>query len=116
VHHELLPRVLVPKRIHRPAVILGENRPAALNNTSLRQDLKVPAVAGVSPIRAVLGAPVRVAEQPAGVFAIYSTRELDWGHEQFRLAEWLVDQCGHVPQASRAQEALRGADQQKVPS
>jgi signal transduction histidine kinase/CheY-like chemotaxis protein len=95
------------------ALILAENRTAALNDMSLRQDLNLPVFSGVPPIRAVLGAPVRVAEQPAGVFAIYCTREHDWGHEQFRLAEWLADQCGRVLQALRAQEALREADQQK---
>jgi signal transduction histidine kinase/CheY-like chemotaxis protein len=95
------------------ALVLDENRTAALNDTSLRPDLSLPAFAGVPPIRAVLGAPVRVAEQPAGVFAIYCTRQHDWGHDQFRLAEWLADQCGRALQALRAQEALREADQQK---
>jgi signal transduction histidine kinase len=96
------------------ALVLDENRTAALNDTSLRPDLSLPAFAGLPPIRAVLGAPVRVADQPAGVFAIYCTRQHDWGHDQFRLAEWLADQCGRALQALRAQEALREADQQKT--
>jgi signal transduction histidine kinase len=94
-------------------LVIDENRTAALTDTALRPDLRVPAVAGVAQIRAVLGAPVRVADQPAGVFAIYCTRQHDWTHDQFRLAEWLADQCGRVLQALRAQESLREADRQK---
>jgi signal transduction histidine kinase/CheY-like chemotaxis protein len=95
------------------ALVLGENRTAALNDTSPRPDLRLPVFSGVRRIRAVLGAPVRIAEQPTGVFAIYCTREHDWSQEQFRLAEWLADQCGRALQALRTQQALREADQQK---
>jgi signal transduction histidine kinase/CheY-like chemotaxis protein len=95
------------------SLVIEENRTAALADTALRPDLRVPVVDGVAPIRAVLGAPVRVADQPAGVFAIYCTRQHEWTHDQFRLAEWLADQCGRALQALRAQESLREADRQK---
>ncbi len=95
------------------AVVLQQNRAAALNDVSLRPDLAFPAAAGQPPVRSALCAPIAFDNQVAGVFSIYGTRVHDWSDEEFRLAMWLADQSARALHAIRVQAGLRDADHRK---
>jgi signal transduction histidine kinase/ActR/RegA family two-component response regulator len=98
---------------HFAALVVHENRTAALNDLSLRSDLVPTAFLSADAVRAVLCAPIRSGGRSLGAFAIYSSRPLDWSSEQFRLAEWMADQCSRALQAVRVQQELREGDQRK---
>jgi len=94
-------------------LVLHQNRTASLNDVSLRPDLSLARLAGHTPFRAALCAPIQFGGTAFGAFAIYSAREHDWTDEEFRIAEWLAAQAGRVLQALRVQSDLREADRRK---
>ena len=94
-------------------LVLSRDQTASLSDVSLRPDLSLAALGGRSPAGAVLCAPVRVAGAGFGAFAVYSRAAHEWTDEEFRLAEWLAEQCGRVLQTLRVQSDLREADQRK---
>ena len=94
-------------------LVLAQKRTASLNDAALRPDLPLPAVPGQPPFRAALCAPIHVGDDVFGVCAVGCDRPHEWTDEEFRLAEWLADQCGRVLQALRAQSDLRDADRRK---
>jgi PAS domain S-box-containing protein len=90
------------------AVVVQQGRTACLNDAALRPDLTLLQVDGAQPFRAALASPLRVAGQPFGLVSVYSDRKQEWTAEQFRLAEWLAVQCGHILETLRLQQQLRG--------
>lgn len=91
------------------ALVLDEQRTACLTDAALRPDLTLAAPS----LRAALCAPIHVGGEIFGGFAVYATAPHEWTDEEFRLAEWLADQCGRVLQTLRVQSALRELDQRK---
>ena len=88
------------------ALVMAENRTAAMNDAALRPDLALIHPPGEEPFRAVLAAPMRREGRPFGTVGIYSRQTQEWTAEQFRLAEWLAAQCAHILDALRLQHAL----------
>jgi signal transduction histidine kinase/CheY-like chemotaxis protein len=95
------------------SLVLREQRTASLHDTQLRPDLVLAAQPGSPPARAVLCAPIRFAGEPFGALALYAAAPREWTDEEFRLAEWLADQCARVLQTLRVQSDLRDADRRK---
>jgi signal transduction histidine kinase/ActR/RegA family two-component response regulator len=95
------------------SLVLREQRTASLHDAGLRPDLVLGAQPASSSARAVLCAPIRVGGEPFGAFALYATAPREWTEEDFRLAEWLADQCARVLQTLRVQSDLREADRRK---
>ena len=89
------------------AIVAQQGRTACLNDAALRPDLTLLQVGGAQPFRAALASPLRVAGQPFGLVSVYSDRKQEWTAEQFRLAEWLAVQCGHILETLRLQQQLR---------
>jgi signal transduction histidine kinase len=95
------------------ALALAQGRTASISDLALRRDLAVPdALPGVAP-RTALVAPIRSAGAVFGALAVYGVHEHAWTEEEYRLAEWLADQCGRLLQALRIQSTLRDADRRK---
>ncbi len=86
-------------------IVMQEGHTAALNDVSLRPDLKLLQPAGEEPYRAALSSPLHVAEKLIGVVTIYSRQKQDWTAEQFRLVDWVAAQCGHILETLRLQES-----------
>ena len=97
-------------------LVMAEDKVAALNDASLRPDLKLVDIPGQEPFRAVLAAPIRDGRLPHGAVAVFSRQPQEWTTEQFRLAEWLAAQCGRILETLRLQEELRRlyAEQQTI--
>lgn len=96
------------------ALALGLGRTASLDDLGLRPDLSLARFDDLPPIRAALAAPIRIDGTGFGALAVYSTQVHPWSDEEYRLAEWLADQCGRALQTLRIQSALREADRQKT--
>ena len=94
-------------------LMMREQRTAALNDSNLRPDLAMPFYLGHAPVRSVLAASIRSGDAVSGACAICLTQPHEWTDVEFRLTEWLADQCGRVLQALRVQSDLREADRQK---
>jgi signal transduction histidine kinase/ActR/RegA family two-component response regulator/uncharacterized protein YoxC len=90
-------------------LVLGENRTAALDDASDRPDLQLLRLPGEAPFRAVLAAPLRASERAIGALAVYLRHRHTWTDQQFRLAEWLANQCAQVLEILRMQAELRDA-------
>ena len=95
------------------SLVLHEGRTAGLEDASMRPDLRLAPIGGRPPFAAALGAPIRVADGAFGAFVVYAGAPRQWLEEEFRLAEWLADQCGRVLQTLRLQSDLRDADRRK---
>ena len=94
----------------RPAfadLVLAQNRTACLNDAALRPDLSILSLEGQPPFGAVLCSPLRQAERPIGVVAVYTRQPHEWTAVQFRLIEWLTGQCAHILETLRLQNDLR---------
>lgn len=94
-------------------LVVREDRPAALNAVVQRPDIRLLALPDRLRPHAVLAAPIRLDGRAVGAFVIYCQREHDWTDQEFRLVEWLADQCGRAMQALRMQADLRDADRRK---
>jgi signal transduction histidine kinase len=108
-----MPEAVDPSALPAEALVTlaaEQNRTAALDDLSLRPDLMP---AGVDVIRAVLAAPIRLGDRAPGALVVYAAGARTWVEEEFRLAEWLADQCGRVLLALRLQAELRDADRRK---
>jgi len=88
-------------------LVLQEGRTACLNDATLRPDLKLLQIAGEEPFRSALSSPLRVGGELFGAVTVYSLQKQEWTAEQFRLAEWLATQCGHILDTLRPQDQLR---------
>ena len=86
-------------------LVIQENRAASLDDVSLRPDL-VANPAGGS-IASALCAPIRAEGVPKGAICVFSRVTRQWTADQFRLADWLAGQCGHVLQIIRMNADLR---------
>jgi signal transduction histidine kinase/ActR/RegA family two-component response regulator len=95
------------------ALALAQDRTASIDDLRLRRDLRVPEAAPATAARAGLVAPIYSAGTRFGALAVYGTSEHGWTDEEYRLAEWLADQCGRLLQALRIQSTLREADRRK---
>jgi signal transduction histidine kinase len=95
------------------ALVLEEQRTAALADASLRPDLQLARLDGSPPPRSALCTPIRLGGDLFGAFVVYGASPRPWTDEEFRLAEWLADQCARVIQMLRAQSVLRDADRAK---
>jgi hypothetical protein len=98
------------------ALVIEENKTAALADAALRPDLLLIHPPGEDPFRAVLAAPMRAEGRPFGAVGIYSRHTQEWTAEQFRLVEWLAAQCARILETLRLQEQLRRlyAEQQAI--
>jgi signal transduction histidine kinase len=92
---------------------LAQGRTASISDLALRRDLAVPAAKPGAAPRTALVAPIRSSGAVFGALAIYGVHEHTWTEEEYRLAEWLADQCGRLLQALRIQSTLREADRRK---
>ena len=92
-------------------LVMCEGRTACLQDTNLRPDLAVMVAPGQPSPQAILAAPMREGHEPFGVVAVYSGQKQEWTADQFRLAEWLAGQCGHIVETLRLQMALRQSEQ-----
>jgi PAS domain S-box-containing protein len=95
-----------------PGMVIQEGRTACLSDASLRPDLKLLKIAGVAPFQAALSTPLSVKGELFGAVTIYSRQKQEWTTEQFRLAEWLATQCGHILETLRLQDQLRRTAEQ----
>jgi signal transduction histidine kinase/CheY-like chemotaxis protein len=96
------------------ALALGQGRTASLDDLGLRPDLSLAVFEDLPPLRAALAAPIRIDGKGFGALAVYCTQVHPWSDEEYRLAEWLADQCGRALQTLRIQSALREADRHKT--
>jgi signal transduction histidine kinase/ActR/RegA family two-component response regulator len=94
-------------------LVLHENRTAALDDAAARPDLGLPTLPGHAPFHAVLATPLREGDRPVGALALYLHDRHVWTDQQFRLVEWLADQCAQVLAVLRIQAELREADRRK---
>ncbi|HEY6984546.1 MAG TPA: histidine kinase dimerization/phospho-acceptor domain-containing protein, partial [Rhodanobacteraceae bacterium] len=94
-------------------LMMREQRTAALNDSRRRSDLEMPFFLGQPPMRAILAAAIRSGDAVFGACAICLPHPHEWTDVEFRVTEWLADQCGRVLQALRVQSDLREADRQK---
>lgn len=85
-------------------VVMKAGRTACLNDAALRPDLKLLPV-GEAPFQAALSTPLHVSGEIFGSVTVYSLRKQEWTGEQFRLAEWLAAQCGHILEILRLQDS-----------
>ena len=97
-------------------MVIHENRTACLNDASLRPDVVMLNVAGQTPYQAALCAAHAGRGPRFGAVGIYSHAKHEWTAEQFRLAEWLADQCARILETLRMQDRLRRlyAEQQTI--
>jgi signal transduction histidine kinase len=95
------------------ALVLEQDRTASLDDARLRPDLSLARLAGQPTFRAALSAPIHCGSEGFGAFAVYCAQAHEWSDEEFRLAEWLADQCGRLLQTLRMQSDLREADRRK---
>jgi len=94
-------------------LMMREQRTAALNDSHRRSDLEMPFFLGQPPMRAIIAAAIRSGDAVFGACAICLPHPHEWTDVEFRVTEWLADQCGRVLQALRVQSDLREADRQK---
>ena len=94
-------------------LVIRENRTACLNDASLRPDLPMLEIPGEPPLRTVLCAPMQADGRAFGAVAIYGRQKQEWTAEQFRLAEWLADQCARILETLRMQAALRESEERR---
>ena len=87
-------------------LVIQQNRTACLNDVSLRPDLSLLEIPGLGPFQAVLGAPLQQDGAAFGAVAIYSLKPREWTAEQFRLAQWLADQCAHILETLHMQQEV----------
>jgi signal transduction histidine kinase/ActR/RegA family two-component response regulator len=95
------------------ALVTAQGRTASLNDRSLRPDLTLATAGGRQPFRAALCAPIHLGDETFGALAVYAGRPREWTEEDFRLAEWLADQCARMLQTLRVQSVLRETDRRK---
>lgn len=86
---------------------IRENRTACLHDTGLRPDLWALKAPVEDAFRSVLCAPVHIGDKPIGAVAVYCRHLQEWTDHQFRLAEWVADQCGNSLQTIRMQQAVQ---------
>jgi signal transduction histidine kinase/CheY-like chemotaxis protein len=94
-------------------LVIRENRTACLNDAELRPDLRLLALPGLPAPRAVLATPLRRHGVAAGAIAVYFEAARAWSDEDFRVVEWLGEQCGRMLEMLRMQSELRASDQRK---
>ena len=99
--------VVVPAQPAFANLVVRENKPAALNDTSLRPDLQILQLPGQRQFQSELCAPIAMAGGVFGAVAIYSQRKQEWTDDQFRLAQWLAAQCSHILDTMRVQMDLK---------
>ena len=95
------------------SVVIRENRPASLNDASLRPDLELLDLVGRQRFGAVLASPVHVDAGALGVLEVHSPLPHAWTEEQFRLVRWLALQGSQILETLRLQRELREADDHK---
>jgi signal transduction histidine kinase len=94
-------------------LVIRENRTACLNDAGLRPDLRLLALPGLPAPRAVLVTPLRRHGVAAGAIAVYVDTPRAWSDDDFRVVEWLGEQCGRMLEMLRMQAELRASDQRK---
>lgn len=95
------------------ALVIDQNRTAAIDHLARRPDIHLVSRAQGLGIHAVLAAPIQFDSRAVGAFVLYCQHEHDWTEQEFRLVQWLADQCGRALQTLRAQADLRDEDRRK---
>ncbi len=75
------------------SLIVERGETGYLEDIALRPDLQCLEGSAGDPFRSLLAAPLRMRGQIMGVVEIFSRQPRRWTVEQFRLIEWLADQC-----------------------
>lgn len=85
---------------------LAQEHTAALPDAALRPDLILLGSAD-HPFVSALAAPLRLPGRSGGALTVLHRERRDWTEIQFRLAEWLAQQCGRILETLRTQELVR---------
>lgn len=93
------------------ALVMQENRVAGVADLALRPDLAV-AQPAAGAFRAVLAAPLRRGDGPAGAIEVYSEHPYTWTREQFQILEWAAAQASLILETRRLHQELRAANAQ----
>lgn len=88
-------------------LVVTHNKTAALDDASLRPDIKLLPVQDGAAFKSVIASPLIVQAACGGAVAIYSRHEQKWTEDQFRLSEWLAAQCSLALEIVRLQIDLR---------
>lgn len=85
------------------SIVLHQNRTAFVEDLRQRPDLRMAHEAGPEP-RSVLAAPLRGGAR--GVVKVYADAPRTWSEEEFRVLEWIANQCSLVLEAQRLRAGL----------
>ncbi len=88
-------------------LVIAHDKTAALDDASLRPDLRLLHGWDGAPFKSVIASPLRMSAGGPGAVAVYGCREQKWTEDQFRLVEWLAAQCSLALEIVRLQDDLR---------
>jgi signal transduction histidine kinase len=91
------------------ALVMREQRTAAIHDLAERLDLGVPEVNGTR-VRAILAAPLRWGDLARGAVELYSVTPRRWTAEDFRIIQWVATKCSLVLELRRLHEQLAEAN------
>ncbi len=90
------------------SLVLESGRPACLEDTASRPDMRLPGPGAGQPFRSVLAAPIWCGGRPVAVLEVYSTQPRSWSDHEFRIVEWLAAQAAMALQSMQYQQELEG--------
>ncbi len=93
-------------------IVISEDRTAALDDVTLRPDLEFAAPSNGDSVRAALTAPLRSGRRAVGAVEFYASQARPWTADQFRLGEWVADQCAWVLEMGRLRDRALSSERE----
>ncbi|HPS78969.1 MAG TPA: PAS domain-containing protein, partial [Thermoanaerobaculaceae bacterium] len=82
-------------------LVMTHGKTAALDDVTLRPDLRLLDSKGDAPFRSVMASPVRLRGEVVGALAAYSRAPQRWSADQFRIMQWLAAECSRALENAR---------------